>query len=138
MQARFAQFVLLLHWATCGVPLLVREALVAALQQQELHQAGNGRSWSELCAAAMRLRFTKEESMVIRRLKSGTKKRMDCVALDRLDPAEKRHLLWQSILGIPIQLSAVRDVSAALVKARIYTTCAEADKDCKSLTSWKA
>ncbi|KAK9839722.1 hypothetical protein WJX84_012285 [Apatococcus fuscideae] len=47
-------------------------------------------------------------------------------------------LCSEAILGIPIQLSAVQDVSSAIFKASIYTTCAEVDKDFQSPTkeSW--
>ncbi|KAK9822313.1 hypothetical protein WJX74_006176 [Apatococcus lobatus] len=133
----FARFVQLLHWLTCGVPLLIREALRAALWQQAQQLADDGRSWSQLCAAAMRQRFTAQDSALVTHLLND-KRRVDSIVCDKLDPAEKRRLLLQAILGIPIQLSAVQDVSSAIFKASIYTTCAEVDKDFQSPTkeSW--
>ncbi len=138
ISARFVQFVQLLHWLTCGVPLLVREALRAALWQQAQQLAEDGRSWSQLCASAMQQRFTAPGNALVTHLLAVEQmggQKVNSIVLDRLDLAEKKRTLLQVTLGIRIQLSALQDASSALARARIYTTWAEVDKDCEALTS---
>ncbi len=107
----------LLQWISAGVPTYLREAMAAALKE-----AG---SWATMDLGLMRRQFTNRHGRIAQAIAALPRAANAWALQHELDPQEVRQVFLEGILGVEVHLQSKSDLTAAVVRAGIYTMGAD-------------